>query len=402
MYLGQALKMAFKNILSNKLKTLLTITGVVVGIVAVMLGISFTLSVTEVTVSQFEGIGEGAKSIRLETFESSNKNLTYLDLKNFSDDNPNTVVAVAPMLQAQPKIKYLTKSTNTRLLGTSPEYQFMNHNKVVSGRIMLPFDIEYRHRVALVGSYIVKDLFEGMNPLGQDIKINGANFTVIGVLEEKAGGKKRSDDDIIVIPFTVAQRLMKIPRVSSFVIQAVDSKAVIEVEKKLMALLSTIYKDPYSYYIMTELSMLKEIATVRLILMGLTVGIASIILMVGGIGIMNIMLVSVTERTREIGIRKAIGATKRDILIQFLIEAVTITSIGGILGMVIGFVIIKLGFPILGSILAQQFGGELPVVFSIPWMLLPFGFSIMTGIIFGIFPAYKASKLKPIEALRFE
>jgi putative ABC transport system permease protein len=225
------------------------------------------------------------------------------------------------------------------------------------------------------------------------MKINGEVFKVVGLLQEIDGSQDSSDDDQVIIPVTVAQRLSKNASIRSFTVQAASANMVDTVMTNLTAYLTSIYGDTNSFRVMNQAQILNTLNNITGTLMIVLGGIAAISLIVGGIGIMNIMLVSVTERTREIGIRKAIGAKRRNILVQFLIEAVMITGMGGIIGILIGVSCIRF---IIGG-----FKITTPV-YSPFWMILSFCISLGVGIIFGLFPAYKAARLNPIEALRYE
>jgi len=240
---------------------------------------------------------------------------------------------------------------------------------------------------------VVNDIFDGKDPLNQKIKINGSIFTVIGVLQETANAQTGSDDDRIIVPITVAQRLTKTTIINNFSAVTTTPEAVDRVITRFTDYLTKIYSNANSFSVVSSQQALSTLGNVTGIQMAVLGGIATISLVVGGIGIMNIMLVSVTERTREIGIRKAIGAKKRNILVQFLIEAIVVTGIGGLAGVLLGVLIIRF---VIGGLKI------VPAVYSVPWMLVAFCISLGVGVIFGMFPAYKASNLNPIEALRFE
>jgi putative ABC transport system permease protein len=247
--------------------------------------------------------------------------------------------------------------------------------------------------VAVIGTAVVNALFPGQDPLGQKLKLNGNIFTVVGVLTQMETGEANTEDDFIVIPVTVAQRLGRNTAIRNFSFKAQDSADMDSVVEKIKAFLLDIYKNEDAYNVTNSQQMLDTLDQITGMMMAMLGGIAAISLVVGGIGIMNIMLVSVTERTREIGIRKAIGAKKRNILIQFLIEAVMITGLGGLIGILFGVCIIKFIFGGLNIV---------PEAYSSFWMALSFGISLLTGVAFGMFPAVKASNLNPIDALRFE
>jgi len=388
----QAYKMAIKSILSNKVRSFLTMLGVIIGVAAVISAVSFALGSTKSITDSIQGLGTNLIQINI-MGRNSNRNVTYEDLQKFSEENSSEIDAIAPQINSSAVMKFGTKSKDATLIGTSSEYEIVRNVHVKSGRFLLPFDVDYRQKVALVGTAVVNDIFEGADPVGKNMKINGEVFKVVGILEERANSQDGSDDDQVIVPVSVAQRLTRNAQIRNFAIQASTPESVDAVMEKLNKFLTNIYKDEDAFRVFNQEMMLSTLSNVTGIMMAVLGGIATISLVVGGIGIMNIMLVSVTERTREIGIRKAIGAKKKNILVQFLIEALMVTGMGGIIGVLLGLFIIKF---IVGGL------NIVPVVFSIPWMVLSFGISLLIGVIFGMFPAYKAANLHPIEALRYE
>ncbi|OGO76859.1 MAG: ABC transporter permease [Clostridiales bacterium GWB2_37_7] len=388
----QAYKMAIKSIRNNKVRSFLTMLGVIIGVSSVIAAVAFAQGSTKSVTDSISQLGTNLIQINI-VGRNSNRSITYEDLKAFSQENSEDISAIAPQVSSSGTVKYQTKNTETSIIGTSPEYEEIKSLHVQSGRFLLDIDVEYLQKVALVGTAVVNELFEGQNPLGKSIKINGQIFTVVGVLEERAGGQDQSEDDQIIIPVTVSQRLMRSAAIRNFSIQATTPETIDRAMEKLNALLFDVYKDENTYRVFNQAETLSTLNEVTSSMTAVLAGIAAISLVVGGIGIMNIMLVSVTERTREIGIRKAIGAKRKNILVQFLIEAVLVTGIGGCIGVLIGVGIIR--FIIEGM-------NIVPAVYSIPWMVLSFGISLLVGVIFGMFPAYKAASLNPIEALRHE
>jgi len=319
--------------------------------------------------------------------------MSYEDLKQFAEENSDIIGAVAPQTSSSAKVKYGTKNMDTTVIGTSPEYESIRNVHVTQGRFILDFDVDYRQNVALIGTAIINEIFEGKNPIGEKIKIKGQIFKVVGVLEERASGATRSDDDQIIIPVTSSRLVAGTSAIRNFSVEAANADKVKTAMESLEAFLLKIYKNQNTYRVFDQSQMLDTLNQVTGSMMVVLGGIAAISLIVGGIGIMNIMLVSVTERTKEIGIRKAIGAKRKNILTQFMIESAVVTGIGGILGLLLGFSIIRF---VIGGL------NIVPAVYSIPWALIAFGISLLVGIIFGLFPAYKAASLNPIEALRSE
>lgn len=245
---------------------------------------------------------------------------------------------------------------------------------------------------SLIGTYVSQELFGNTSPLGQEIKINGEIFQVIGLLETKSNSSQGSDDDRVIIPYTTAQRLTRNANVNTYFIQAKTSETVDYAMTAVENFLFSIFQNTDSYRIMNQTELLEQFSAITGTLTMMLGGIAGISLLVGGIGIMNIMLVSVTERTKEIGIRKAIGAKRSNILQQFLIEAVVVSSMGGIIGILFGF--------LLSSIIGRI--TQIPATPSVSIVMISFSFSAFVGVFFGWYPANKASKLNPIQALRVE
>ena len=388
----QAYKMALKSILSNKMRAFLTMLGVIIGVGAVIAAVSFALGSTKSITDRIQSMGTNLIQINI-TGRNSNRNLSYDELKTFASENSSQITAVSPMMSASVTVKYGTKSRSTSLIGADADYEIVKNTHVQSGRFLSELDADFRQKVVLVGTAVVNDIFGGSNPINQTMKINGEAFTVVGVIKQTENGQDQSSDDQVIIPITTAQRLTRSAVIRNFAIQAATPNDVNIVMDKLNTFLLGIYKSTNFFRVFNQEEALSNLNSITGIMMGVLGGIATISLVVGGIGIMNIMLVSVTERTREIGIRKAIGAKKRSILVQFLIEALMVTGIGGLIGLLLGIGLIKF---VIGGL------NIVPPVYSVPWMMISFGISLGVGVIFGMFPAYKASKLNPIEALRFE
>lgn len=388
----QAYKMAIKSIRSNKVRSFLTMLGVIIGVSSVIAAVGFAQGSTKSVTDTIESMGTNLIQVNI-MGRNSNRKVTYAQIKKFSEENSSDIAAVAPQATNTGIVKYKTNNRETTILGTSPDYSIIKSVDADLGRFIVQNDVDNMQRVAIIGTAVVNDIFKGSNPIGQKIKINGQMFSVVGVLEEKDDGQDDGADDMLIIPITVAQRLFSTSTIRNFAIQAFSPNTVESAMEKLEKFLTKTYKDSNAFRIFNQAEMLESLDSMTGTMTAVLAGIAAISLVVGGVGIMNIMLVSVTERTREIGIRKAIGAKKKNILIQFLIEAIIVTGIGGLLGVLIGLGIIKF---IIGGF------DLVPVVYSAPWILISFGISLIIGIIFGLFPAYKAASLNPIEALRSE
>jgi len=388
----QAYKMAIKSIRSNKVRSFLTMLGVIIGVSSVIAAVGFAQGSTKSITDTISSMGTNLIQVNI-MGRNSNRNVTYEQIKKFSKENSADITAVAPQSNSTATVKYGTNNRETTVLGTSPDYQIIKSVGVQLGRFLIQNDLDSMQRVAIVGTAVVNDIFEGKNPLGQKIKINGQLFSVVGVLEEKDGGQDDGADDTVIIPVSVSQRLFSTGTIRNFAIQATSPDTVERAMTKLNDFLKKTYKSADAFRVFNQAEMLDSLDSMTGTMTAVLAGIAAISLIVGGIGIMNIMLVSVTERTREIGIRKAIGAKRKNILVQFLIESIILTGFGGLLGVAIGLSIIH--FVIGGFDLV-------PEVYSIPWIVISFGISLGVGVTFGLFPAYKAASLNPIEALRSE
>ena len=386
----QAYRMAIKSIMGNKIRSFLTMLGVIIGVCAVIAAVAFAQGTTESITQRIESMGTNLVQISING-RNSNRNVAYSDLQSFAEQNTDTIEAIAPVVNGSVTVKYGSSTKTVSLVGTTPDYELIKSRHVQNGRFLLSIDVDYMQKVALIGSAIVKDVFGGANPLGKTIKLNGQEYSIVGVLEEIASGGTGTDDDSVIIPSTVAQRLLKSGNVRSFMVQAASPQKVDSAIEKLNTFLLGIYNNSNAFSVFNQsaaLTTLNDITGTMMVILG---GIAVVSLVVGGIGIMNIMLVSVSERTKEIGIRKAIGAKRKNILVQFLIEALMVTGIGGIVGIILGITIIKF--------IVSRY---VPPVYSPPWIAVSFGISLIVGVVFGMFPAYKASRMNPIEALRFE
>ncbi|MTI47061.1 ABC transporter permease [Sporosalibacterium faouarense] len=383
--------MALKSIGSNKVRSALTMLGIIIGVSSVITMVSLVQGSTREVTDQFKSMGTNNITVSIMTWGST-RSVDPEDMVELADDNIDIIEGLAPLVNSGGTVKVGRDNISTRVQGTNKAYGVINNHNVTQGRFINVLDTERRLKVALIGSYVANELFNGKNPLGETIKIDGQPFTVVGLLKEKAGGAQHSDDDVIIIPYTTALRLTRAESVDTYFVQAKNAETVDVAIEKLESFLLETLKDPnfFSVYNQAEfLENLKEVQGTLTLMLG---GIAGISLLVGGIGIMNIMLVSVTERTKEIGIRKALGAKRRNILQQFLIESVVVSSIGGILGILSGIGIAKL----IGNFMKINASPSLFII------MLSFSFSAVIGVFFGLYPANKASKLNPIQALRVE
>ncbi|PKM81268.1 MAG: ABC transporter permease [Firmicutes bacterium HGW-Firmicutes-14] len=385
----QIVKLAVKGIQANKMRSFLTMLGVIIGVAAVIILVSIGAGTSKSVTDRIEGMGSNLISVNMRGSGSSAV-LTYEEVMQWKERTG--IKGIAPVVNGSVSVKYGSNKYDTSLEGVNDEYREVRNHNVQRGRFIIPADISFRQKVALLGTEVSRQLFGTMNPVGETVKINGINFKVVGLLEEKGSESMGSNDDKVIIPFSTAERLMTSIGVRNVYIQAESPEMVESVVAQIENFLYRKTNDEEAYRVFNQAEMLSTVNQVTGMLTAMLGGIASISLLVGGIGIMNIMLVSVTERTREIGIRKAVGAKRRDILRQFLIEALVVSGTGGIIGITLGIG----GSRLLGSLMS------IPTEVSLKVMGLAFGFSVLIGIIFGMYPANKAAKLNPIEALRFE
>ena len=398
----ESVLMAWSSIVSNKMRSLLTMLGIIIGVGAVIALMSIGYGVQNSIKNDISSLGSNTITVTpgtgrkpgVRAAAGSMQTLTYKDymaIKNL----PNISYA-APVVNNSYLVVNGNKNWNTRVYGVTTDYATLSSLTAQEGRFWTEKEYNARARVAVIGKTVATGLFGEEDPIGQKIRINGNPFTVIGLLEEK-GYSFMDQDDRILCPFTTVQeRMLHITYVNNIVISSDNSNDLSQIESDVTNLLRTRHRiatgaeDDFSIQNSQDLLKTMESTTQTLtIFLG---SIAAISLLVGGIGIMNIMLVSVTERTKEIGIRKALGATYHMIIVQFLIESVTVSLAGGFLGIALGIGLAQL-IPHVSSL--KTLVTVTPIVGS-------FFFAVMIGLVFGIYPAQKAAKLNPIDALHYE
>ncbi|HWR45399.1 ABC transporter permease [Sporomusa sp.] len=401
----ESVKIALDALVSNKLRSILTMLGIIIGVGAVIAMVSIGMGVRDKVQTSIASLGSNliivtpgaASSSGVRQAAGTNTTLTLKDAQAMARE-VSGIGAVAPSVGKQYQLVAGNMNWTTSVQGTTPEYMEVRNLNVQSGSFITNEDVDTRNRVAVIGSTVASNLFDNLNPVGQKVRIGNAPFTVIGVLESKgqsAGGQDQ--DDMVIIPLTTAQeRMMGITYVQTISVQAANAEVVNDVQDGITSLLRSrhgITGDKADDFTVRNLASVMATAQETTATITMLLGsIAAISLLVGGIGIMNIMLVSVTERTREIGIRKALGARYANILMQFLIEAVVIGVIGGAIGIAVG---------VGGSYVISSFAGWNTVITPMP-ILVSFGFSVGIGLFFGLYPARKAALLNPIDALRYE
>ncbi len=394
-------------LLSNKVRTGLTMLGIVIGIASVIAMLAVGNGATSSIQSSIESIGSNLVVIspgatrsvgsNVNASRGSANTLTMSDVEAIKE-GVTSAKYVAPAVSTQKQIIAAGTNTNTSIIGTTPAYVDIKNIKIDTGTFFSDEQVAQMARVAVIGPTTRDDLFgEGSDAIDKTIRISGNEFTVIGVTAAKGGTGLGSTDDIVYIPITAAQQLLMGNKyVSSINISAQTADLVTDVQNQATDILLTRHNivDPTKadFSTMNQSDMLETASSITSTMTYLLAAIAGISLLVGGIGIMNMMLTTVTERTREIGLRKAVGAKKKDIRLQFLVESVMLTAIGGIIGIITGIAIAW----------AITLTGLLTAKISLMSVILSFSVSAVIGIVFGYYPAARASDLNPIDALRYE
>ncbi|RKU30811.1 multidrug ABC transporter substrate-binding protein [Candidatus Poribacteria bacterium] len=399
----ESLANAFHGLLANKLRSILTMLGVIIGVGAIITTTSIgegakaditdrikTLGANILAVRPGQGMfrGRGSADVR--------RTLTVEDLDMLRTRGKSFRYAT-PEISSRAQVKYLSKNTNTTIVGTSPEYLVTANFQIEHGMFFTENHIIYRQRVCVLGKTVVDNLFGNRDPVGKTVKIKNVSFHVLGVMKEKGASGWRNPDDQVFIPYSTAmKRVFGNEFLSSISVQANSDKQLDEAEAEVTEIIRKQHKIPSNkepdFHVRNQAEFMEMFEASGQTFTNMILGIAVVSLLVGGIGIMNIMLVSVTERTKEIGLRKAVGAQRLDVLIQFLVESTTLSLIGGIVGVGVG----------IGGALLVPSIWEWRTVISPVYGILSFIVSALVGVFFGAYPAWKAAKLHPIDALRHE
>ncbi len=399
----ESLTNALSALLANKLRSMLTMLGVIIGVGAIITTTSIGEGAKADVTERIQTLGAnilavrpGQSRFRGRGSADARKSLTVEDMAAL-EERGQSFGYVTPEVSSRAQVKYLNKNTNTTIVGTSPAYLVTANFTVENGRFFSDSEIRYRERVCVLGKTVADTLFEGVEPVGESVKIKNVGFRVLGVMKEKGASGWRNPDDQVFIPYSTAmKRVFGEDYLSSISIQANDDKLLTTAETEVTELLRKQHKiapnKELDFHVRNQAEFMETLEESNQTFTNLILGIAVVSLVVGGIGIMNIMLVSVTERTKEIGLRKAVGAQRSDILAQFLVESTSLAVVGGIIGIGVG---------IGGAELVTSFW-EWRTLVSPVYGMVSFVVSALVGIFFGAYPAWKAAKLHPIDALRHE
>lgn len=388
----ELITMALRTITAKPLRTLLTMLGVIIGVGSVVTLVAIGQGTSAQIEKQYEGLGTNLIVVNL----NGNGRATQLNYDNLMQLEilPEFDTIAPTVSKSGANVKYERESDTFTLTGTNDRYMSMMKVDVAEGRFLVPADLDFRNQVAVIGSEVATTLFGDMDPVGQEINIDGIVYEIVGKLREKGsntGGT--SVDSSVVVPLTTAMRANKLGNIRTTYIEAATKEDVTTAQETITKYLTYQFKSENGFRITNQDELIKARKAASSTLTNQLISVACISLLVGGIGIMNIMLVTVSERTREIGIRKSIGARRRHILMQFLTEATVISGLGGVLGLLLGVGAAFL-WPVLNPLQ--------PTVVSLNIGLYALLFSVLVGVIFGLYPANQASRLKPIDALRFD
>lgn len=407
----ESLKLAIEAIGSHKLRSILTTIGVMIGVMTVIGMLSLIEGLNRMIANQLSSIGSDTFYIqkmgwllnREEMLEAKGrKNLTLQDAQAVAAYVPSAQ-RVAPMLSTAVTVRYAGQILDAvQLVGTTPDYQFIAEFKIEDGRQLTIVDMDQARQVAVIGKTVAEELFKSADPIGQPILIGKNKFEVIAVLEAKGELLGDDQDNIIIIPISVYIKLFSGPisihgnESVTIVVEPRNPQLIEKTRQEIVTLLrrrrNVRPSEENDFSINTAEQLLQTYNNITSGVFGLMIGVTALSLVVGGIGIMNIMLVSVSERTREIGIRKAVGAKRKDILRQFLIEAIVLSCAGGTIGMFIGFILAWIASQII----------DLPAAVSWWSIVLGFGFSVLVGVFFGWYPASRAASMDPVLSLHYE
>jgi len=392
----ESLSLALKNIVSSKVRTLLTMLGIIIGVAAVIVIVGLGNGLANYVTESFASMGTKNLTVMVMS-RGSTRTLDVEDIYEMVEENPTYFSLCSPKATLSGSVKIGSETaSSTTVSGVSEDYNTIDGLEIQKGRGLQYSDIAQRGKVCVIGAYL--DLaYYGGNAVGQTLRVGGQSLSIVGVLSQQSDEMEEGgDDDCIYLPYSTASRFSG--TISNYVITLRDEDRLAESKTVLEDALYAYFESDDFYKIVSMSEILDTMTSMINMLVLVLAGIAAISLVVGGIGIMNIMLVSVTERTREIGIRKALGAKERYIMQQFVIEAATTSALGGILGILIGYGLSMVATQVIG----QLIDGTLIVSPTVSAVALAFGISVGIGILFGYLPAKKAARLNPIDALRYD
>ena len=397
MKLTESLALALKNIRSSKMRTFLTMLGIIIGVSAVIVITGLGNGMQKYMEDSFAELGTNSLSVTI-MGRGSSRSVSEEQMYAIVEDNPEYFEAISPLISMS-GVKIGTESlSSTSATGVSEDYFDMKSYTIAQGRGIEYVDVSARKRVCVVGEYLNKTYFNG-SAVGQTLKINGNKFRIVGVMTQEGDDlEKGGTDDCVFVPYSTAARLSYTGTIASYTVTAPSKDLASPAKSLLQNKLYDIFQDEDAYSVISMSEILDMMNSMINVMITILAAIAAISLVVGGIGIMNIMLVSVTERTREIGIRKALGAKERYIMQQFVIEAATTSVLGGLFGIAFGYL-----FSAAATVLITKLTGEaMTVIPTIKSIGLAVGVSAGIGIAFGYLPAKKAARLNPIDALRYD
>ena len=399
MSLAETFQLAVQNILSSKLRTFLTMLGIIIGVCAVIVIVGLGNGMQGYIEDSFADMGTDSLTVSI-MGRGSSRSVSEEEMYQLVADNSDTFSRISPTVAMTGSVKIGSSTLSaTAVTGVSEDYFSMKGYEITQGRGLQYTDMTGRKKVCVVGQYLNQYSYGGA-AVGQTLKVGGTTFTIVGVMAMKGTGlEEGGTDDCVFVPYSTAARLSFTGTVNSYTLTVLDTDRIDEAKTTLENALYAIFEDDDAYTVGSMSEMVDEMNSMVNMIICILAGIAAISLVVGGIGIMNIMLVSVTERTREIGIRKALGARESAIMRQFVIEAATTSALGGVLGIILGFGLSAVATTVIASVMPDT---PITVSPSVAAVLIAFGVSAGIGIAFGYLPAKKAAVLNPIDALRYD
>ena len=379
--------MSLRALTANRMRTILTMLGIIIGVAAVIALVSAGQGAQRMVSGQIDAMGTNLIMV-------TPKGATRLELDDvdYLLERVQSLSRVMPFIQASTEVSWRGNSATIAVQGVTQEFPDIRSFYPSAGRFLLESDVDQRRKVAVIGQTVVDDIFDGEDPIGQILTVQGQSFTVVGVLEEKGESFGSDQDNVVLVPITTLQRIAGTRYVNMLYAQVGDIEETDAAVSLIQSVFDSKNRRSDTVQVSSQAQLLDTVSTITSTFTILLAAIAGISLLVGGIGIMNIMLVSVTERIREIGLRKAVGAKSKDVMFQFLVEASMLSGMGGLIGVILGS---------SASTVLARYGGW--VAYTSPGaILLALGFSVAVGIFFGLYPAARASKLDPIYCLRYE